>query len=189
MPGMNTPISPQPQQSGEGQARFYDGSSYSKETSVGFAMKRCLSTLVRNLESHMQALDLTGMQWQPLVQVLYGCDTVAACARESNTDAGAMTRMLDRLEAKGLLVRERSTVDRRVVNLALTSRGREITQQIPDVLADILNQHLQGFTLEEFHTLLSLLQRFAQNGEALAAATGTHSSTGPHAAASDDAGT
>lgn len=159
----------------EEQARFYDGASYCKERSVGFAMKRCISALVRNLESRMQALDLTGMQWQPLLQVLYGCDTVAACARESHTDAGAMTRMLDRLEAKGLLVRERSTVDRRVVNLALTSRGEHVAKQIPDVLADILNQHLEGFTREEFQTLLNLLQRFAENGEALAGANGASS--------------
>ncbi len=186
---MNSPTSPQaPASAPEAQTRFYDGSSYSKENSVGFAMKRCLSLLVRNLEARMQALDLTGMQWQPLLQVLYGCDTVAACAREPHTDAGAMTRMLDRLEAKGLLARERSTVDRRVVNLALTPRGHEVAKQIPDVLADILNQHLQGFTPQEFRTLLGLLQRFADNGEALAAASGAHAGTEPNIPASEDAG-
>ncbi len=150
---------------------FYDAQSYSKDTSVGFLMKRCLGVLVRNLDHRMQLLDLTGTQWHPLIHVLEGCDTVAACAREMQTDAGGMTRMLDRLEAKGLLARSRSTVDRRVVHLALTPKGREVAQQVPAVLAAVLNEHLRGFSGEEFATLMELLRRFAGNGEALAAAS------------------
>jgi DNA-binding MarR family transcriptional regulator len=159
------------------QPRFYDGSTYSKEGSVGFLMKRCLSVLVRNLDVRMQNLDLTGMQWQPLLHVLYGCDTVAACAREAQTDSSSMTRMLDRLEAKGLLTRERSTADRRVVNLTLSPRGQEIAQQIPEVLSEVLNEHLRGFSAQDFGTLMALLNRFLDNGETMAAA----SNSGPGA--------
>ncbi|MGC9163175.1 MAG: MarR family winged helix-turn-helix transcriptional regulator [Thiomonas sp.] len=157
--------------------RFYDGSQYCKERSVGFLIKRALAILVRNLEHQMQALDLTGTQWHPLLHIYLGCDTVAACAREMQTDAGAMTRMLDRLEAKGLLVRERSSADRRVVNLALTARGAEVAAQIPYVLSDVLNAHLRGFSPQEFAQLIALLQRFVANGEALAEAN--HAAPGP----------
>ena len=150
--------------------RFYDGTQYCKEQSVGFLMKRCIAVLVRNLEHQLQALDLTGTQWHPLLHVHLGCDTVAACAREMQTDAGAMTRMLDRLEAKGLLVRERSCSDRRVVNLSLTPRGSEVAAQIPHVLSEVLNEHLRGFSPKEFAQLLDLLRRFIANGEALAEA-------------------
>lgn len=152
----------------EAPPRFYDGSRYQKTDSVGFLMKRGLAVLVRNLEHHMQALDLTGTQWHPLIHVLNGCGTVAGCAREMQTDAGAMTRMLDRLEAKGLLMRERSVSDRRVVNLVLTPRGAEIAAQIPHVLSEVLNEHLRGFSADEFAQFLKLLQRFIDNGEALA---------------------
>ena len=164
--------------------RFYDVQSYSKDTSVGFLMKRCLAVLVRNLDHRMQVLDLTGTQWHPLIHVLEGCDTVAACAREMHTDAGGMTRMLDHLEAKGLLTRSRSTVDRRVVHLALTPKGREVAQQVPAVLAAVLNEHLRGFSDDEFATLMALLRRFAGNGEALAAAS--NAGPGPRLTVHDD---
>ena len=164
--------------------RFYDVQSYSKDTSVGFLMKRCLAVLVRNLDHRMQVLDLTGTQWHPLIHVLEGCDTVAACAREMHTDAGGMTRMLDRLEAKGLLTRSRSTVDRRVVHLALTPKGREVAQHVPAVLAAVLNEHLRGFSDDEFATLMALLRRFAGNGEALAAAS--NAGPGPRLTVHDD---
>jgi len=158
--------------------QFYDGAHYNKDTSVGFLLKRGLAVLLRNLEHELQALDLTGAQWHPLLHIHLGCDTVAACAREMQTDAGAMTRMLDRLEAKGLLLRERSSSDRRVVNLALTPRGAEIAAQIPYVIAAVLNQHLRGFSADEFRQLLRLLQRFIDNGEALAEAN--QAAPGPH---------
>ena len=167
----------------QGVAAFYSGANYQKENSVGFLMKRGLSVLVRNLEHRMQGLDLTGTQWNPLLHVANGCDTVAACAREGQIDAGAMTRMLDRLESKGLIQRERSTEDRRVVRLALTPQGEEVAKQIPYVLADVINRQLLGFSTEEVQTMVSLLRRFVENGEALAEAA--NAAPGPSIALKD----
>lgn len=121
--------------------------------------------LLKNIDREMQSLDLTGMQWKPLFLLAKGrCDTVASCACATFSDSGAMTRMLDRLEAKRLLCRVRSETDRRVVNLTLTQAGTEIAQQIPALLAKVLNHHLQGFTEAEFALFKTLLRRFAENG-------------------------
>jgi DNA-binding MarR family transcriptional regulator len=147
-------------------ADFYDGANYDSERSVGLWLRRAHAALQRSLDQRMDELDLTGMQWGPLWMIAHKrADTVAACAREAGNDAGAMTRMLDRLEAKGLLVRERSTQDRRVVHVSLTPRGAEIAARIPHILAEVLNQHLRGFSAVEVETLLDLLQRFARSTE------------------------
>ena len=82
-------------------------------------------------------------------------------------DAGALSRALDKLEAKGLVHRVRSTVDRRVVQVALTDAGRRQAQVVPPVLSSVLNAHLKGFTEAEWHTLIDLLSRMVANGEAL----------------------
>ncbi|MDE2120140.1 MAG: MarR family transcriptional regulator [Betaproteobacteria bacterium] len=155
-----------PEQGGQ-DPTFYDGSRYNREQSVGYWIKHAYQSLQRNLDGAMHELDLTGMQWGPLWLIgTFGADNVAACAREAGMDAGAMTRMLDRLEAKGLIERERSTQDRRVVHLRLTPRGEEVVARIPHRLAGVLNRQLRGFSLEEFQTLLELLQRFVRNGSA-----------------------
>jgi DNA-binding PadR family transcriptional regulator len=78
-------------------------------------------------------------------------------------DAGAMTRLLDRLETKGLCKRTRSESDRRVVNIHLTDTGREVAQGIPGVLCAVLNSHLSGLSPEEFSTLKQLLHRVLAN--------------------------
>lgn len=144
---------------------FYSVESYTPGESVGYLMRGAWQALLKNIDAEMQPLDLTGMQWGPLLLIAKGCcDTVATCARASYSDSGAMTRMLDRLEAKGLLCRVRSVTDRRVVNLALTETGEEITQQIPARLVKVLNQHLQGFSEDEFELFKNMLRRFAENG-------------------------
>jgi len=150
---------------------FYDGQRYNMEESLGLMLKRAHQSLLRSVDARMQAHDLTALQWGPLLLISKGYDTVASCAREAGIDASSMTRMLDRLEAKSLIRRIRSAADRRVVNIELTDAGLRAAAIIPDELAQVLNQHLRGFSTEEFDTLKSLLRRFERNGQGLLDAT------------------
>ncbi|MET0335723.1 MAG: MarR family transcriptional regulator, partial [Rhizobacter sp.] len=83
------------------------------------------------------------------------------------TDPGATTRMLDRLEAKGLCKRVRSTEDRRVVNLELTPDGDAAADMVPPALAEVMNSHLAGFSKTEWQALLGYLRRMLANAEAM----------------------
>ncbi|GCB02289.1 transcriptional regulator [Sulfuriferula multivorans] len=144
---------------------FYSADDYTPEESVGYLMRGAWQALLKNIDAEMQIFDLTGLQWGPLLLVAKGCcDSVATCARASYTDSGAMTRMLDRLEGKGLLRRVRNLEDRRVVNIELTEAGREIARQIPARLVQVLNQHLRGFNDSEFQLFKQMLRRFTANG-------------------------
>ena len=91
----------------------------------------------------------------------------AKLARWSQIDAGAMTRLLDRLEKKGLCTRVRSTEDRRVVMVELTAEGKAAMDHVPEVLADVMNQHLTGFSKTEWQALLGYLRLMVETGEAL----------------------
>ena len=95
-----------------------------REDNCGFMIKLVHQSLNRMLDQEMAPLDLTAMQWRPLAIICSGrADTPAELARIIGVDTGAMTRTLDRLEAKGLLRRVRSQEDRRVVKLELTETG------------------------------------------------------------------
>lgn len=77
--------------------------------------------------------------------------------------AGAMTRTLYRLEAKGMCKRVRSEADRRVVNIELTAAGKQSACDIPEIFSDVQNAHLAGFCTEEFQTLREYLRRILTN--------------------------
>jgi DNA-binding MarR family transcriptional regulator len=146
---------------------FYDATAYTPEESVGYMMRRILNIVAQEVERQLGASDLTNAQWVPLLKLFMGkASTVAELARECHLDAGAMTRLLDRLEAKGLCRRVRSVDDRRVVNIELTAEGVEAAKGIPQVLCQIQNAHLAGFSTEEFETLKGFLRRILANAQA-----------------------
>lgn len=152
-------------------AHFYKPDSYRRDESLGWLLKRVMANLVHQGDRRMTPLGLTHAQWSPLLRLrLSGPAPAATLAAEMDIDAGAATRLLDRLEAKGLVQRERASHDRRVVMVSLTEAGAQATAGVPTVLAEIFNDFLAGFSEAECRSLISMLQRLLANGEALRAA-------------------
>ncbi|MBX6317117.1 MarR family winged helix-turn-helix transcriptional regulator [Pigmentiphaga sp.] len=139
--------------------------NYDPNDSVGYLVKLAHGSLQRAVDTEMMALDLTAMQWGPLMLLAMGQgETAAELARSSCTDTGAVTRMLDRLESKGLIRRVRSAEDRRVIKLELTQEGMRATAQIPGRLRQAVDMHTRGFSEEELAQLKSFLRRMIANG-------------------------
>jgi len=139
---------------------YYRGDQYRTEDSVGYLMKRTVELISRALDVRMAEHGLTDAQWRPLLLLSrHPAGTATHIARWAGCDAGATTRMLDRLEDKGLLRRVRSTDDRRVQQLELTEEGQKAAAIVPYVIADVLNTHLADLTREEVDQLRELLQR------------------------------
>ena len=148
--------------------RFYSPGSYRLDDSVGYLMRRVVASIVRQAETHLEPHGVTHAQWQPLFRLSTEGKPMAILelARELQIDAAAMTRLLDRIEKKGLCKRVRSTEDRRVVMVELTAKGRAVAAVLPTVLSDALNMHLAGFSKAEWQTLIDYLQRMLKNGSA-----------------------
>ncbi len=153
-------------------ASFYRPASYTSDDSVGYLMKRVVGSIVYQADKRLEAVGLTSAQWGPLLHLQKngGRCTVAELARSLLVDAGAMTRLLDRLEKKGLCKRERCTVDRRVVQVEITPAGAAAISDVPTVLADVMNAHLAGFSQAEWEALKTSLRRMVATGDALRAA-------------------
>lgn len=161
MPRSTTPRQPP-------SALFYEAHSYCAEESVGYLMKRIMQSIVMQIDKRLDVHGLTSAQWGPLMRLRKaGPQPVADLARWLQLDAGATTRLLDRLEAKGLCKRVRSTEDRRVVVVELTADGETAISEVPAVLAEVMNLHLAGFSKTEWQALKGYLQRMLATGEAL----------------------
>ena len=151
-------------------ADFYRTEDYTPDDSIGYMMRRIISLLAQGMERELEPAGLTNAQWVPMLRLHTGCaSTAAELARQCELDAGSMTRLLDRLEAKQLCSRVRSSDDRRVVNLELTEAGRASAQEIPKILCGMQNALLAGFSVEEWHTLKSYLRRMLDTAQTLQA--------------------
>ncbi|TAN27681.1 MAG: MarR family transcriptional regulator [Castellaniella sp.] len=147
---------------------FYssDPGDLGTDQNVGLLIRQLHTLIHQVINLKTCPLGLTSHQWRPLLLIRHkGIDTPAGLARSLCIDAGAVTRALDRLEAKGFVQRERDSDDRRVVKIVLTEAGLAATSQILPIIADTLNLYLQGFSDDEFRMLVSLLRRMIANGE------------------------
>lgn len=158
-----TPDTSDPAASGAA-VTYYTVDNFRPENSMGYLMRRIMGVIAQEVEREMEPFGLTDAQWKPLLRLyLRQANTVAELARCCEMDAGSMTRLLDRVEAKGLLRRVRSSEDRRVVNIELTPDGLAAAAQIPVILSRVQNNALRGFSETEWRSLQDFLQRIFTN--------------------------
>jgi DNA-binding MarR family transcriptional regulator len=138
---------------------------YQLGESVGYLVSRVRSTMWNMVNQHTSAeLGITSTQASMVFMLAAGKSLTAAdLAREYGIDASAVTRLIDRLEKRGLLSRVRSDEDRRVVRLALTPEGFALAEKIPAIFSRVLDKLLMGFSPEEVGFLKSLLRRILAN--------------------------
>ena len=152
-------------------ADVYNLDSYEPLRGLGHLIGRARSQLMAAVDTELARDELLGPLEVTAAQLIIivnlagcGCATSASeLCKGISYDAGAMTRMLDRLEAKGLVQRTRSPDDRRLVNLELTAAGQAAYPRLREISMRVLNRSLRDFTPEEAKTLESLLQRLAHN--------------------------
>jgi DNA-binding MarR family transcriptional regulator len=155
---------------------IYDSASYQPRKSIGALLTRVKVAMLAALDEELAAdkrlapLDLSAAQWA-VIASLAGEELKSASdlCKGISYDAGAMTRMLDRLEGKGLIRRSRSSDDRRLVHLELTEEGRAAYPRMRELSLGVANRFLRGFTRTEARQLESLLGRMLENAHEPAA--------------------
>lgn len=119
-PIVATPVSTTPVRSGTLEARIL------------LALRRIL----RQVELGSKELEaLHGVTAPQLLSLLVICEqgsiTQAELSRHILLSASTLVGVLDRLEGKGLILRQRDTVDRRRIHLLPTGKGREVAASAP----------------------------------------------------------
>lgn len=144
--------------------QHYQPETYHARGSVGYLIKRAHGLLVDHIEGAVTPSGFTFTQW---VVMMYLRDGLALNATELcvrlRHDSGALTRVIDQLEARGLVARERSREDRRAVQLKLTETGLQTVNGLVPAVVDKLNYALRDFTRTEASELNRLLVKLVQN--------------------------
>jgi DNA-binding MarR family transcriptional regulator len=149
---------------GEG---YYNADNYVARHSLGFLLRQTVKLLEPRAEAVFADEALSFTQWLALRLVHDGiADNSAGIARTMCHNSGAVTRVVDQLEARDFMRRERSGEDRRVVRLAVTPAGDAALAAVNPRVMALLNSLLEDFSHEEIETFLSLLTRLLARLEA-----------------------
>jgi len=120
--------------------------------------------LVDALDRELAPYDITAPQLIVLASVANGeADSAASLCKSISYDPGAMTRMIDRLEQKGLVRRIPHPEDRRAMNLEMTVAGKALYPRLLEAKETVAARFLRGFDAAEIATLESFLHRMVAN--------------------------
>ena len=140
--------------------QHYRAEDFTARSSIGYLFKRAHLLLIDQLEMAVADSDLTATQWVLLMHLRDGLAINATdlCAQLRH-DSGALTRVIDQLESRGLVRRERSREDRREVQLRLTDAGVQTVASLVPKVVEKLNFALRDFSRREFSELKRLVNK------------------------------
>lgn len=124
-----------------------DSADFVLHNSYTFWISRLAALMQEEFNRRLQGEDVSWPQWMVLnVLAQEIATTPATIADNIGVDRSAVTRLLDRLEKKGLVLREHDKLDRRSVNIHLTDNGRKLMGR----LNDLAREHQEHF-LDSLH--------------------------------------
>lgn len=108
--------------------------------SIGFLLTRTARSMKRALEARLSEFSLTASQYVVL-ELLNDEDgiSLSLLGRRLYFDNPTITGIIDRLERDGLAERQRTAEDRRVINIVLTQKGRDVISKVSDI-AETINR-------------------------------------------------
>lgn len=128
-------------------------------------LERTREFLHQRLTEFFKQFELTGTQYN-ILRILRGAGrqgiTCSQAAERMVTADPDITRLLDRLEARGLLVRERTRADRRVVLSRITPEGLKLLKSIDKPLAAFQKRHLGPLGRPRLAQLIEILESIRQ---------------------------
>jgi DNA-binding MarR family transcriptional regulator len=138
------------------------------EARVFVSLLRAADSLTRGAEALLKPSGLSGTQYNVL-RVLRGAGPEGLLCREIGCRMISrdpdITRLLDRMESRGLISRARGEEDRRVVKTRITPEGLRVLEELDAPVQELHRRQLRRLPVGELQKLSRLLERVLPQSE------------------------
>jgi len=139
---------------------YYTVDNLEAASSVGYLVKRCGILITQIAEQRFESEPISFTEWIVLIQLTQHAHlSPTELSTHLGHDMGALTRIVDELQEKKLVVRERSEQDRRAVQITATPEGSRLALATKAVVVELINELVKPYSRAETDLLISLLQR------------------------------
>lgn len=132
----------------------------SLEQEALLAVERTAAVLMHRFGDALKPHGITPTQYNVL-RILRGAGAAGLCRNAIRDRLVAqvpdVTRLLDRMKEGGLVERERSEADRRLVTTRITRQGLQLLKRLDAPVLDLHRRHLGHLSREQLLTLIELL--------------------------------
>jgi MarR family transcriptional regulator for hemolysin len=138
--------------------------------SFGSLLSRAARQWRRAADLRLAPFELTEATWLPLVHIARAPQPPRQkdLAASMSLDGSSVVRLLDNLEAAGLIKRKEGENDRRAKIIFLTARGRAIADQVETVSRRIRGDALAGLSDKDIETTVRVLNHVCRALDATA---------------------
>ncbi|ENO00468.1 MarR family transcriptional regulator [Pseudoalteromonas sp. S979] len=134
------------------------------EQDLGRLISFLRSKIATHIDAQLDCMDLTSAQYIVVVLLARGSvNTLAGLSDHMVYDKGAMSRLLKRLEEKDLIEKTQCEFDKRSTLLSLSDKGKALYPQIMPLVNQVYEKALSGFSENEKHSVMDLLNRAINN--------------------------
>lgn len=129
------------------------------QQSLPMMLHRTLDSIIPKYREVFKQHGISEQQWR-ILRVLWEIQecTAAELARRTLLPSPSMVGVIDRMNAKGLVLRDRSTEDRRRVNVRLTEKGRNMQAELQPQIDKVYEQILSQCKDKDLATTINTLQ-------------------------------
>ncbi|MFK7957382.1 MAG: MarR family winged helix-turn-helix transcriptional regulator [Lysobacterales bacterium] len=131
---------------------------------VLYNLIRLSSTYTAEMEQALKRHQLSTTEWRILSLLKdRNPSTVGDLARRSVTKLPTVTRMLGRMEKSGLVVRDNSSADRRVVEVSMTAEAEATLALVRTIGQRVFEKAFDGVDEEQIAQMTALLKTVREN--------------------------
>lgn len=135
-------------------------------TLIGFLVYDTQRCIFKSLEKALKPYDITPGQWNLINQLdRAGALSQKELAELTRKEQATITRYLDTLERKGLVVRSKHQTDRRTHSISITDKARELIGTAQPVTLDAANKLVEGVGQEDLDTFVAVLAQLKDNAQ------------------------
>ncbi len=130
----------------------------------GYVVQEVSRLLRRSFDGAAQRYDLTLPQWRVIAQLSFSGglsqSTLAGCI---DTDPMTVSGLVERLEAKGMVVRVADPDDSRAKIVRITDKAKAMVEEMKALADDLFGEAFDGISEEDRETALKVLQQVSAN--------------------------
>lgn len=136
---------------------------YGLHESLGYWVARLSSAMGEAFNNAIAEHGVTAAQWSVLITLYRGqARTPQEIAQFIGIDGSAVTRLLDRLEKRGLTRRQPNPEDRRSLVIELTAEGKKLTPKLARISRELNEAFLKRLTQAETKAFEKALRKLTE---------------------------
>jgi DNA-binding MarR family transcriptional regulator len=144
-----------------------DRPPHTLEEDVFISLQRTADGLMQGIEELLRPTGLSVTQYNVLRILRGAAPEGLACgeiAQRMITRDPDITRLLDRLEARGWVTRSREKRDRRIITTRITSAGLRLLKTLDRPVRELHRRRMRHVNEKKLNVLLRLLESVRENG-------------------------